>query len=321
MDDIRHDWTLEEIVSLFEEPLEQVCDRARGLHSQYGAQDVQKCVLLSIKTGACPEDCGYCSQSAHFKTTVDAEPLMSVESVMSKAQEAKKAGAGRFCMGAAWREIPRDGRFDKLVQMVEGVAELGMEVCCTLGMATEPQLQRLKEAGLTAYNHNLDTSREHYPNIISTRTYDDRLKTLQAARNAGVQVCCGGILGMGETIRDRASLLWELARMNPHPESVPVNLLVPIKGTPLEKAESLDFESFLRMVAVARILMPRSRVRLSAGRNTLTQEQQLQCFQVGANSIFMGEKLLTAPNVPWSDDLELTRKFADSSVNEVRGSL
>jgi biotin synthase len=309
MDDIRHDWTLDEILDLFHQPSPEICDRAREIHLKYGAQDVQKCVLLSIKTGACPEDCGYCSQSAHFKTTVDAEPLMQVDSVLSKAREAKEAGASRFCMGAAWREIPRDGRFEKLLQMVEGVSELGMEVCCTLGMATEAQLSQLKEAGLTAYNHNLDTSREHYPNIISTRNYDDRLKTLQAARNAGVQVCCGGILGMGETTKDRASLLWELARMNPHPESVPVNLLVPIKGTPLEQAESVGFDEFLKMVAIARILMPRSRVRLSAGRNTLTQEQQLQCFNVGANSIFMGEKLLTAPNVPWVEDLELNRKI------------
>lgn len=308
MPDIRHDWTLNEVMELFDSPWDEVRERAVVLHEKHAAPDVQKCMLLSVKTGGCPEDCGYCSQSAHFKTTVDSEPLMSVERVIDRARFAKSQGASRFCMGAAWRQVPQDDRFEKIVQMVEGVAELKMEVCCTFGMATEPQLKRLKDAGLTAYNHNLDTSREHYPNIISTRTYDDRLETLKAARRAGVQLCCGGILGLGESVRDRASMLVDLANMNPHPESVPVNLLVPIEGTPLAETSSVPFEEFLRAVAVARILMPRSRVRLSAGRNTLTESEQRQCFEVGANSIFVGEKLLTAPNVAWEQDEKLLQE-------------
>jgi len=308
--DIRHNWTVDEVHALFREPIQTLCDRAREIHRKYSAQDVQQCMLLSVKTGACPEDCGYCSQSAHFKTSVDAEPLMSVDSVMEKARAAKEQGATRFCMGAAWRQIPSDARFNKIVQMVEGVSALGVEVCCTLGMASPDQLRKLKDAGLTAYNHNLDTSREHYPNIISTRTYDDRLNTLKAAREAGVQLCCGGILGLGETERDRAAMLTELATMTPHPESVPVNLLVPVDGTPLAGTLPIPFDEFLRTVAVARILMPRSRVRLSAGRNTMSEEQQLRCFQVGANSIFVGEKLLTADNVPWDTDQKLIQKSA-----------
>jgi len=300
--DIRHDWTIDETLRLFSAPLPEICDRASELHRTYAAQDVQQCMLLSVKTGACPEDCGYCSQSAHFKTNLASEPLLSVDRVLDTARQAKDHGATRFCMGAAWREIPEDARFEKIVSMVEGVSALGMEVCCTLGMASERQLSRLKEAGLTAYNHNLDTSREYYPKIITTRTYDDRLNTLRNARRAGVQLCCGGILGLGEAIKDRAAMLVELATINPHPESVPVNLLVPIEGTPLQVSEAVPFEDFLRVVAIARILMPKSRVRLSAGRNTLSIEEQRRCFAVGANSIFVGEKLLTAENVPWTQD-------------------
>ncbi len=314
--DIRHDWNETEVENLLTGPLKPLLERAKQLHAQYAAQDVQQCQLLSIKTGACPEDCGYCSQSAHFKTTIRPEALMEVERVIESAQAARQNGASRFCMGAAWRQAPSDRRFEAVLEMIEGVAATGMEVCCTLGMATEDQLSKMKKAGLTAYNHNLDTSREHYSKVITTRTYDDRLETLANARKAGVQVCCGGILGLGETVKDRAAFLTELARMDPHPESVPVNLLVPIDGTPLEKTESVPFEQFLRAVATARVLMPRARVRLSAGRNTLTEAQQVECFEAGANSIFVGEKLLTAPNVEWEQDKAMVQRYqaADSLV-------
>lgn len=299
---IRHNWTQAEVYELMKSELPVLLAQARAVHQEHGAKDVQQCVLLSVKTGACPEDCGYCSQSAHYKTQLSPEPLMDVEKVTKAAWEAKQSGATRFCMGAAWRSIPRGPKFNAVVEMVREVAKTGMEVCVTLGMAEEDQLKALKDAGLTAYNHNLDTSREHYSNVVTTRTYDDRLRTLSAARKAGVQVCCGGILGLGESIWDRAGLLTELATMDPHPESVPINLLVPIDGTPLEKASDVPFDEFLRTVATARIVMPKSRVRLSAGRNTLTEEQQLLCFSVGANSIFVGEKLLTTPNVAWEQD-------------------
>ncbi len=306
---IRYDWTTQEAMGLLAAPWESLKEQAIAVHREYAAKDVQQCELLSVKTGGCPEDCGYCSQSAHYKTPVKSEPLLSVEEVGKKASEAKSRGATRFCLGAAWRDIPaeNDARFSRVLGMIEAVADQGMEVCCTLGMATEGQLTKMKEAGLTAYNHNLDTSREFYPKIVSTRTYDERLATLQSARKVGVQLCCGGIIGMGEQERDRAAMLVELASMNPHPESVPVNLLVPIDGTPLGPNEGLPFETFLRTVAAARIMMPRARVRLSAGRNTLTVEQQLQCFEVGANSIFVGEKLLTAFNVEFPDDRALLK--------------
>lgn len=303
--DMRHDWTTGEVLAILNGPLPELLARARELHRTYAALDVQQCQLLSVKTGACPEDCGYCSQSAHFKTDLAVEPLLGVDRVIAEAQEAKAKGATRFCMGAAWRQIPEDSRFEKILAMIRGVAEFDMEVCSTLGMATPTQLERMRAAGLTAYNHNLDTSREHYPNIVTTRTYDERLETLKAARRAGVQLCSGGILGMGELPRDRAAMLAELASFDPHPESVPINLLVPIKGTPLEKAPPVPFEEFLRTVATARVVMPKSRVRLSAGRNTLNEEQQLACFEAGANSIFVGDKLLTTPNVSWAKDQSL----------------
>jgi biotin synthase len=299
---IRHDWTQKEVFDLMNSELSELLSRARVVHQEHAAQDVQQCVLLSVKTGACPENCKYCSQSAHYKTQLSAEPLMDVEKVTQAAWQAKESGATRFCMGAAWRSIPRGPKFDAVVGMVREVAKTGMEVCCTLGMADEDQLTALKEAGLTAYNHNLDTSREFYSEVITTRTYDDRLRTLAAARKAGVQLCCGGILGLGESIWDRAGLLTELATMSPHPESVPINLLVPIEGTPLEKTQDVSFDEFLRTIATARILMPESRVRLSAGRNSLSEDQQLACFSAGANSIFVGEKLLTTPNVAWEQD-------------------
>jgi biotin synthase len=305
---IRHDWDLAEVFALFEMELIALKIHARQIHEAFGAQDVQKCMLLSVKTGGCPEDCGYCSQSAHYKTEISSDALMKVPEVLSQAHAAKDRGATRFCMGSAWKQIPNDRRFEDVLQMVEGVSALGMEVCCTLGTANENQLTRLKEAGLTAYNHNLDTSREFYPKVVTTRSYDERLTTLRAARKAGVQVCCGGILGLGESVRDRAALLVELSSMDPHPESVPVNLLVPVEGTPLEGAMAVPFEDFIRVVAIARILMPKSRVRLSAGRNQLSQQQQLECFSVGANSIFVGEKLLTAPNVEIDEDEILLEK-------------
>lgn len=305
----RHDWTTDETFALMTGPLDALLARAEATHRESADTDVQKCVLLSVKTGACPEDCGYCSQSAHFKTGLEREPLLPLETVRQAAHEAKAQGASRFCMGAAWRDIPKDQRFDRVLDLISTVAETGMEVCCTLGMATEDQLVKMKAAGLTAYNHNLDTSREHYPNVVTTRTYDDRLETLKSARRAGVQVCCGGILGLGESVRDRAALLAELAGFDPHPESVPLNLLVPIEGTPLSNVAPVPYEEFLRAVATTRILMPKSRVRLSAGRNTLTQEQQMECFRVGANSIFMGDKLLTAPNVAWNEDEALLARI------------
>ncbi len=304
---LKHDWNADSVLALLTSPWEELKAQAIWVHREFAAHDVQQCELLSVKTGGCPEDCGYCSQSAHYKTPVKPEPLLSVETVAEKAKAAKERGATRFCLGAAWRDIPAesDARFSRVLGMIKAVSAEGMEVCCTLGMATEGQLVKMKEAGLTAYNHNLDTSREFYPKIISTRTYDERLDTLKSARKAGVQLCCGGILGMGETELDRAAMLATLGNMNPHPESVPINLLVPIDGTPLEAGQGVSFDKFLRTIATARVVMPKSRVRLSAGRNTLTTEQQLQCFEVGANSIFVGEKLLTADNVDLPDDREL----------------
>lgn len=306
---IRHNWTTDEVLDLLAQDLELLEQHAQAVHAEFGDLDIQQCELLSIKTGGCPEDCGYCAQSAHHKAQLTRENLLDVSAVLETAGEARKNGAERFCMGAAWKSVPKGKPFESLLKMIRGVDELGMEVCCTFGTANEEQLRAMKDAGLKAYNHNLDTSREHYPNIVSTRSYDERLETIAAAQRAGVEVCCGGILGMGESLRDRASLMAELGRMDPHPQSVPVNLLVPVEGTPLENTEPIDFEEFLRVVAVARIVMPRSRVRLSAGRNTLTEEQQLRCFQVGANSIFVGEKLLTTPNVPWKQDREMYRKL------------
>ncbi len=309
MSEIRFDWTQQEIYGLLTSPLEELTSRAQEIHKKYSRTDIQQCQLMSIKTGACPEDCGYCSQSAHFETDLASEPLLPVEKVVDAAKRAKAVGASRFCMGAAWRDIPQDQRFENVLKMIEGVAATGMEVCCTLGMANGEQLKRMKTAGLTAYNHNIDTSREYYPHIVTTRTFAERIETLHMAREAGVQLCSGGILGMGETIWDRAGMLMELSSFNPHPESVPINLLVPIEGTPLENSKPVPFEEFLAVVSVARILMPQSRVRLSAGRNTLTSDQQKQCFLAGANSIFVGERLLTAPNVDRDFDMSLLENW------------
>jgi biotin synthase len=282
---------------LYHLPFFDLLYQAHSVHRRHHApDDIQRCVLLSIKTGACPEDCAYCGQSARYDTGLKREPLMSVEQVRAAAKAAAERGAQRFCMGAAWRQAPEGEQFERVLQMVREVKALGLEACVTLGMLTQSQAERLKEAGLDAYNHNLDTSRRFYPEIISTRTYDDRLETLRFARQAGLTLCCGGILGMGETAEDRCALLDELAALDPQPESVPINLLVPIQGTPLASAATVDPVDLVRTIAVARIRMPKSRVRLAAGRLSLSREAQLLAFFAGANSIFIGDKLLTTPN-------------------------
>jgi len=304
----RHDWSTDEIIGLLQAPLLDLVDQARSVHRRHHADgQVQLASLLSIKTGACPEDCKYCPQSAHYakKTGLEREALLDVDDVLAKARLAKEAGATRFCMGAAWREVKDGDAFDSVLAMVRGVRALDMEACVTLGMLTEDQATRLAEAGLTAYNHNLDTSPEFYREIITTRTYRDRLDTLAHVRSAGMQVCCGGIIGMGETIEDRARLLQELATLDPHPESVPINALVPVPGTPLEDQPPVAPLDLVRMVATARILMPASFVRLSAGRSALSREAQILCFLAGANSIFYGDKLLTTANNDVDDDLAL----------------
>jgi biotin synthase len=306
--DLRHDWTSFEIVGLLTAPLLDLVDEARDIHRRFhGDRAVQLASLLSIKTGACPEDCKYCPQSAHYtkSTGLEREALLEVDDVLAKAQLAKEAGATRFCMGAAWREVKDGPAFDRVLDMVRGVHALDMEACVTLGMLTPSQAHRLAEAGLTAYNHNLDTSPEFYGEIITTRSYQDRLETLAHVRNAGIQVCCGGIIGMGENVEDRARLLQTLANLDPHPESVPINALVAVPGTPLEDRPPVDPLDLVRMVATARILMPTTYVRLSAGRRALTREAQILCFLAGANSIFYGDKLLTTANNDVSDDLEL----------------
>jgi len=295
--DIRHDWSRDAIRSIYQLPLPELIFQAQLAHREFHRpEEVQLCRLLSIKTGGCPEDCAYCSQSAHYDTGVGREPLMNTGDVLAAAVRAKDQGATRFCMGAAWRQVADGKDFDRVLEMVRGVAALKLEVCCTLGMLTESQARRLKEAGLTAYNHNLDTSPEFYDQIITTRAYEDRLRTIAHVRNAGITVCCGGILGMGESNEDRISLLEQLSHLDPHPESVPINMLVRNAGTPLASAEELDPLVMVRTIATARILMPASRVRLAAGRRGLSQEAVALCFLAGANSIFTGEKLLTTPN-------------------------
>jgi biotin synthase len=302
--------TTETIREIYELPLPELIFRAQTVHRQHhDPAAVQLCALQSVKTGRCQEDCKYCPQSAHHHTDLKAEPLMEPEAVVASARRAQAEGAARFCMGAAWREV-RDGpQFDSVLASVSGVAELGMEVCCTLGMLTDEQALRLKEAGCNVYNHNLDTSREYYPEIITTRTYDERLDTLRRVRTAGLQVCSGGILGMGETVDDRLKLLGELAALDPQPDSVPVNALIPVDGTPLENAAPVDPIEFVRVIATARILMPRAMVRLSAGRTAMSDEMQALCFLAGANSIFLGEKLLTTPNPGPADDLRRLAKL------------
>lgn len=293
----RNNWTKSEVESIYNMPILDLIYKAASVHRElHDANEVQVCTLLSIKTGGCPEDCAYCPQAARYNTDVDHQSLLSVDEVLTKASIAKGNGATRFCMGAAWRNVKDNKQFDRVIEMVQGVNSIGMEVCCTLGMLTEEQAHRLKEAGLYAYNHNLDTSAEHYNEIITTRTYDDRLDTLENVRNSGLSVCSGGIIGLGETDEDRISMLHTLATMPRHPESVPVNALVRVKGTPLENQERVAIWEMLRMIATARILMPTSQVRLSAGREEMSVTEQAFCFLAGASSIFAGEKLLTTPN-------------------------
>ena len=309
MAELRHDWTMDEIEALFALPFNDLIFRAQGVHrAHFDPNAVQVSTLLSIKTGACPEDCAYCPQSAKHETELEKERLLPLDEVMAAARRAKDNGATRFCMGAAWRN-PTDRNLEKVVAMIEGVKSLGMETCVTLGMLEERQAKRLKDAGLDYYNHNLDTSPEFYGNIITTRDYQDRLDTLEHVRDAGIHVCSGGILGMGESVRDRASLLRQLANLPRHPESVPINNLVQVEGTPLAGTDKLDPFDFVRTIAVARILMPTSFVRLSAGRTEMNDEMQALCFFAGANSIFYGEKLLTTDNPEAEHDRRLFERL------------
>jgi biotin synthase len=300
--------TFDELKAVYTLPLADLILRAAEVHrSHRGHADIQRCALLSIKTGGCPEDCTYCGQSARYDTPVDRQPLLTVEQVREKAAQAKAAGATRFCMGAAWRSPPDGPAFDRVLDMVRVVRGLGMEACVTLGMLTDEQARRLKDAGLTAYNHNLDTSRRYYSEIVTTRTYDDRLDTLRAVARAGVSLCSGGIIGMGETEDDRLMMLAELLALNPPPESVPINCLMPQRGTPLEMAPAVDSIELVRLIATARVAFPTARVRLSAGRDRMSRELQVLCFLAGADSIFFGEKLLTAANPSATDDAALFR--------------
>jgi biotin synthase len=300
---IRNDWKIEEIQEIYNSPLLELIYRAATVHRQYNdTGEVQVCTLLSIKTGGFSEDCAYCPQAARYSTGVDVHALMQKDQVLEYAAKAKAAGSTRFCMGAAWREVRDNRDFDRVIDMVKGVNEMGMEVCCTLGMLTESQAQKLANAGLYAYNHNLDTSKEYYTEIITTRTYNDRLDTLDNVRKAGISVCCGGIVGLGETHADRIKMLHTLSTMPEHPESVPINALVAVAGTPLENNQKVDVWDMVKMIATARILMPKAMVRLSAGRATMSVSDQALCFMAGANSIFTGEKLLTTPNPSFDED-------------------
>ena len=310
----RHDWTREEVRALFDLPFPDLMFRAQNVHRQnFDPAEVQISTLLSIKTGGCPEDCAYCPQSAHYDTGVAADKLMALDKVLAEARAAKAGGASRFCMGAAWRS-PKERDLDAVCAMVEGVKALGLETCATLGMLTGPQARRLKDAGLDYYNHNLDTSPEFYDHIITTRTYQDRLETLDHVREAGLHVCCGGIVGMGETREDRVGMIATLASLPVHPESVPINMLVKVAGTPLGQEGALDAIEFVRTVAAARICMPRSMVRLSAGREDMSDETQALCFLAGANSIFYGPRLLTTPNPGRDRDRELMERLGLSSM-------
>ncbi|MGH9414726.1 MAG: biotin synthase BioB [Terriglobales bacterium] len=303
-------WTVEDVSGVYHQPLLELIEQAHEVHRQHQRHhSVQMCHLLSIKTGGCPEDCSYCPQSARYHTEVEAGKLLDLETVMQAAEQAREGGSSRFCMGAAWRQVKDGSDFERVLDMVRGVAGLGLEVCCTLGMLNPDQAQKLADAGLTAYNHNLDTSPEFYGNIITTRTYEDRLRTLENVRSAGISVCCGGILGLGEADGDRVRLLATLANMNPPPESVPVNALVAVEGTPLAENKPVDCFDLVRAIATARILMPDSRVRLSAGRLSLSDEAQALCFYAGANSIFVGEKLLTTPNPDFDHDHTLLARL------------
>jgi biotin synthase len=301
-------FTRQEVRALYDRPLLALVDQARAVHKTNHVDDeVQLCTLLSVKTGGCQEDCAYCPQSSHYETNVEAEKILDVSAVIAQARKAKALGSTRFCMGWAWREVKDGPAFENMLAIVKGVKEVGIEACVTAGMVTEAQAKRLGDAGLDAYNHNLDTSRENYRSIIKTRTFDDRLRTLENVRKAGVTICSGGIIGMGESVDDRCEMLRTLANLEPQPESVPINALVPVEGTPLGHMPPVDPLDLVRMIALARILMPKTRVRLSAGRTSLTREAQLLCLMAGANSIFYGEKLLTTPNPDEEEDLSLLR--------------
>ena len=307
---IRHDWTRDEIRLIHDLPLPELLYRAQTAHrAHHDPEAVQGCALLSIKTGHCPEDCAYCPQSARYETGLDPQGLLSVDEALRAAENAKANGATRFCMGAAWRSAPAGAEFEQVVEMVRGVRRLGMEACCTLGMLDQEQADRLAEAGLTAYNHNLDTSPEFYGQIITTRSYQDRLDTLARVRRSGITVCCGGIIGMGESVEDRLGLILQLARQDPHPESVPINSLVRVPGTPLAERPPVSALDFARVIATARVTMPASIVRLSAGRLELSEEGQALCFLAGANSVFLGDRLLTTPNPAASADERLLSKM------------
>ncbi len=315
---IRHDWSDQEIEAIHNLPIPDLLFQAQLQHRRYhDPQKVQLCTLLSIKTGGCPEDCAYCPQSAYYESGVHSQALLDTEEVVEAARQARDNGSTRFCMGAAWREVRQGAEFERVLEMVGQIRELGLEVCCTLGMLTLEQAKRLAEAGLTAYNHNLDTGPDYYSRIISTRTYQDRLQTLAHVREAGVTVCCGGILGMGERLQDRIALLRVLSQLNPHPESVPINSLVRVEGTPLGHEPPVDPIEIVRMIATARIVMPKSRVRLSAGRTEMSVETQALCFVAGANSIFSGEKLLTTPNPGISHDRALLAKLGLSPLERL----
>jgi biotin synthase len=306
MPDIKINWTLKEIAEIYHSPILELIYKAATIHRQFhDPQEVQVCTLLSIKTGGCTEDCAYCPQAARYHTDVQVHKLMATAEVIEAAQKAKENGSTRFCMGAAWREVRDNKDFDRVIDMVKGVSNMGLEVCCTLGMLTHEQAQKLKEAGLYAYNHNLDTSEEHYDQIITTRTYSDRLKTLQNISKASISVCSGGIIGLGETDEDRIEMLHTLANLPVQPESVPVNALVPVEGTPLENQEKVSIWEMVRMIATARIIIPKAMVRLSAGRVKMNLEEQALCFLAGANSIFAGDKLLTTPNPEEDQDKKM----------------
>lgn len=310
MTETKYDWTREEILKIYQKPLLDLVFEAASVHRKHhNPNEVQMSSLLSIKTGGCVEDCAYCPQAARYHTDVKVHKMMEVEEVKSIAEKSKAAGASRMCLGAAWREVRNNRDFDKVLGMVQAVNDLDMEVCCTLGMLTEEQAKKLEDAGLYAYNHNIDTSEEFYDDIISTRTYKDRLDTIKNVRKTNITVCSGGIIGMGESLEDRMGMLVTLANMNPHPESVPINTLVPVNGTPLENQEETPIWDLVRMIATARIIMPKSYVRLSAGRKGRNMEGQALCFLAGANSIFAGDTLLTTPNPEFNEDMEMLTLF------------
>ncbi|THH02528.1 hypothetical protein EW026_g375 [Hermanssonia centrifuga] len=326
----RHDWSKKEIQDIYDSPLLDLIFRAAAVHRQYhDPKKIQLCTLMNIKTGGCSEDCSYCSQSSRYSTSTKASRLVEIEPVLEAARKAKANGSTRFCMGAAWRDLAgRKRGFEKILTMVSEVRGMGMEVCTTLGMLSPDQARQLKEAGLTAYNHNLDTSREFYPTVITTRSYDERLDTISAVRDAGISVCSGGILGLGESDADRVGLIYEVSSMPEHPESFPVNALVPIPGTPLENNEPIQYHTLLRTIATARVVLPSTIIRLAAGRQTLDEAKQAMCFMAGANAVFTGEQMLTTPCSPWDEDKTMMarwglagmRSFEQTNVARKEGS-